>query len=109
MYRYTVSSAHLHGVCQHSNTLLFDHCVGYLVQCVCVLNYRDFQDRMKPFAQCHSCKEHEDFLEGYQSKFFLLAHYLADDKKHSSSPNEIRLVSYLLPTGKGMYGSLFGV
>lgn len=29
---------------------------------------KDFQERLKPFAQCHSCKEHEDFLEGYQKE-----------------------------------------
>ncbi|XP_060582082.1 transcriptional adapter 2-beta-like isoform X2 [Ruditapes philippinarum] len=29
---------------------------------------REFQEKMKPFAQCHSCKEHEDFLENHQKE-----------------------------------------
>lgn len=29
---------------------------------------KEFQDKMKPFAQCHSCKEHEDFLESHQKE-----------------------------------------
>lgn len=29
---------------------------------------REFQEKMKPFAQCHSCGEHETFLENHQKE-----------------------------------------
>ena len=29
---------------------------------------REFQDKSKPFAQCHSCGEHETFLENHQKE-----------------------------------------
>ncbi|KAL4238991.1 Transcriptional adapter 2-beta [Mactra antiquata] len=29
---------------------------------------KEFQDRLKPFAQCHSCKEHEEFLNNHQKE-----------------------------------------